>query len=168
MNNGIQIQKTTVYLFVGLFVAVLVGGYIVFGTASTPSKSQIGVEDNSIPQSPPDNGQATQQANDNQPQGDGQQQGNSQEVQEIYIKALPNGTYDKKEVRVKNGIPVRLHFTTQGNVGCGSYLVLYGLNKNTVSRNGQEGIIEFTPTQKGTYEYNCGMRMWQGGKLIVE
>lgn len=163
--NDIQIQKTTAYLFVGLIVAVLVGGYIVFGTALTPTKSQLGVE-NSLIGNTPDNGQTNPQPSNQQPSGG--QQGGSQEVQEIYIKALPNGTYDKQEVTVKSGIPVKLHFTTQGNVGCGSILVLYGLNQKTTSKNGQEGMIEFTPTQKGTYEYNCGMRMWQPGRLVVQ
>lgn len=162
--SNIQIQKTTIYLFAGLLAVILMGGYIVFGTPLAPSN----VVDNPI--NPQDGGQ-TPQPSANQPQPGGQQngqQGGSQDLQEVYIKALPNGGYDKQEVTVKSGIPVRLHFTTQGNVGCGSMLVLYGLNQKTTSRNGQEGIIEFTPTQKGTYEYSCGMRMWQPGKFIVQ
>ncbi|VVC02710.1 Cupredoxin-like domain protein [Candidatus Bilamarchaeum dharawalense] len=153
--SDIVIQKTTAFLFVGLILAILVGGYVVFGTASAPNKSQIGVANNQVPQN----------SSEGQLQANGSQPAN---VQEIYIKALPNGSYDKEEVTVNAGVPVRIHFTTQGNVGCGSMLVLYGLNQKTYSKNGQEGIIEFTPTTPGTYEYSCGMRMWGPGKLIVQ
>src|SRR3989338_7026816 len=54
-------------------------------------------------------------------------------AQEIYIKALSNGTYDKSEIRVKKGIPVNLHFSAEPNAGCGRFLSVYGLNVNALS-----------------------------------
>lgn len=90
-----------------------------------------------------------------------------QNVQDIYIRALSTGSYDKQEVTVKKGMPVRLHFTADPDAGCGRQIVLYGLDVKAVSRNGEEGTADFTPAEAGTYEYNCGMRMWKPGKLIV-
>ena len=135
-------HKTTLYLLVGLVIAVFAGGYVVFGASLAP-EGQV-------------DGSTTGQTSSNG------------EIQEVYIKALPDGSYDTDEVKVKVGIPVRIHFTAQGNIGCGSGFVLYGLNQQTSSKNGQEGIIEFTPTTPGTYTYSCGMNMWGPGKFLVE
>jgi plastocyanin domain-containing protein len=89
-------------------------------------------------------------------------------VQDIYIRALSSRSYDPMEITVKKGIPVRLHFTADANAGCGRQIVLYGLNVRSTSVNGQENIVEFIPNTAGTYEYNCGMRMWRPGKLVVQ
>ncbi|HSB46470.1 MAG TPA: cupredoxin domain-containing protein [Candidatus Bilamarchaeum sp.] len=88
-------------------------------------------------------------------------------VQDIYIKALSDGTYDRNEVTVKKGTPVRLHFTADPNAGCGRQLVIYGMNIRASSLNGEEGVVDFIPQAEGTYEYSCGMRMWGPGKLVV-
>lgn len=88
------------------------------------------------------------------------------EVQEVYLTALSNGDYDKSEIRVRKGVPVRLHFRTQGNVGCGMQLVIRGMGVNVIA-NGNEAIAEFTPQNEGTYTYTCGMGMWGPGRLIV-
>ncbi len=149
MNNEIKIQKTTGLLLVGLLLAVVVGGYLVFGAGSNAGQT-VGT-----PQPPAEN----QPGTTNQPSSTGEN------VQEVYLKATASG-YDKSEIVVKKGVPVKLHFTAQ-NAGCGSYLVIYGLNEKVLSKNGQEGILEFTPQQEGSYEYNCGMRMFKGGKLVV-
>jgi plastocyanin domain-containing protein len=87
------------------------------------------------------------------------------------VKALGGsnfGKYDVNELRVKAGVPVRLHFTAEPTAGCGRMLVIYGLNVRVTSTNGEEEIAEFTPTQAGTYDYSCGMRMFGPGKFIVE
>ncbi|MFH2105846.1 MAG: cupredoxin domain-containing protein [Candidatus Micrarchaeota archaeon] len=99
-----------------------------------------------------------------QPSADSQEVG----IQDIYIRALSNGYYDKIEITVKKGIPVRLHFTADSNAGCGRQIVLYGLNVQATSMNGQEQVVDFTPKESGTYDYSCGMRMWGPGKLIVQ
>jgi len=92
---------------------------------------------------------------------------NQQPSSDIYIKALNSFSYDPQQVTVKKGQPVKIHFTAEPNVGCGRQLVIYGLNLNAVSKNGEEQVIEFTPQKEGTFEYNCGMRMMQPGKLVV-
>ena len=90
------------------------------------------------------------------------------EKQEIYIKALANGDYDNKEIVVKKGIPVRVHFTANPGAGCGRQLVIYGTNVNLISQNGEEKTAEFTPQKEGTYEFSCGMRMQGPGRLVVQ
>lgn len=150
MSNEIKINKTTAYLLVGLFLAIGVGGYIVFGAGSNqPSSSCTTPDDCTAPST-------VQGTPSTAPSGG---------AQEVYLKATGSG-YDKSEITVKKGIPVRLHFTAQ-NAGCGSYLVIYGLDVKVLSRNGEEAVVEFTPEQEGTYQYSCGMRMYPPGKFIV-
>jgi|SRR3989344_9176022 len=86
---------------------------------------------------------------------------------DVYIKALAGFSYDPMQVTVKKGVPVKIHFTAEQNVGCGRQLVIYGTNVNVVSKNGEEQTVEFTPQKEGTFEYSCGMRMMKPGKLVV-
>ena len=149
MGNEVTINKTTALLFAGLFLAIVLGGYVVFAnngqdvsqTGST-LPSQAGQNQPSVAQAPAVTGG----------------------VQEVYLKATAGG-YDKSEIVVKKGIPVRLHFTAQ-NAGCGSQLVIYGMNVKALSRN-QEVVVEFTPEKEGTFEYNCGMKMMPPGRFVV-
>ncbi|MBI5223916.1 cupredoxin domain-containing protein [Candidatus Micrarchaeota archaeon] len=145
-SNNITIGKTTLMLFAGVILAVLIGGYLVFGSSNNPTPQPnptiSGASPDPIPAPVPGS------------------------VQEVYLKALPSGDYDKSQITVKKGFPVRLHFSTQGNVGCGRQLVIRGLNVQTVS-NGAEQVVEFTPQNEGTYQYTCGMGMWGPGRLVV-
>lgn len=86
---------------------------------------------------------------------------------DVYLHANSNGTYDKEQITLEVGVPVRLHFSAASNAGCGRGLVISGMNVNVVSQNGQEQIVEFTPGKTGVFEYNCPMRMWKSGKLVV-
>ena len=139
MSDSIQIQKNIIFLFAGLVLVFAVGAYIVFGSGVQTSYSQ-------------------------QPTAAGN---GVQDIQDIYIKALRNGEYDNMQLTVKKGVPVRVHFSTEGKVGCGAQLVIYGLNVRAISRDGSEQVAEFTPQQTGTYDYSCGMYMWGPGKLVV-
>ncbi len=143
--EGITIQKTTALLVVGLALAILLGAYVAF---SAPQQGSSGTTVNG--------------------NGGVQGAGAAGAAQDIYIRALSNGAYDKQEITVKAGVPVRLHFTADPNAGCGRQLVIYGLNVKALSRNGEEDVVDFNPAQAGTFEYNCGMRMWQPGRLIVQ
>jgi len=171
MDEGIKIQKTTLMLMAGLILAVCVGGYVVYSSApSNVSGLDAG------------NGQGTgglfggggcgdcgggsltdsgsvPPATDVQP--------GSVAPTDIYIHAKSDGEYDVSQITVKSGEPVRLHFTADPDAGCGRALVIYGLNVQAVSKSGEEDIVDFTPAKAGTYEYNCGMRMWRPGKLVV-
>jgi len=143
--EGITIQKTTALMVVGLALAILLGAYVAF---SAPQQGNPGTAVNG--------------------NGSGPGVGGSGAAQDIYIRALSNGAYDKQEITVKAGVPLRLHFTADPDAGCGRQLVIYGLNVKALSRSGEEDVVEFTPTQAGTFEYNCGMRMWQPGRLVVQ
>ncbi len=191
MANDIQIQKTTILLALGLLVAVVAGAYV-FGSGASPAPSP---QDNATgkggllnaiqeplaaiaaPQAAPrtggggcgiGGGGATAAPDPSKAVLVNSTNASSQgDVQDIYIKAKNDGTYDREEVTVNAGSPVRLHFTADPDAGCGRQMVIYGLNIKAVSTNGEENVVEFIPKQAGTYEYNCGMRMWRAGRLVV-
>jgi hypothetical protein len=144
MSNEITISKGTLVLFAGLILAIVVGGYVVFGNQSAPNYQQTN-----------NNQQTTGQSN--QPNTNVVLTPNGS-VQEVYLKALSNGDYDRDQITVKKGIPVRLHFSTQGNVGCGRQLVIRGLGVQAIS-NGAEQVVEFTPQNEGTYQYSYDISM---------
>lgn len=139
MGSGIVIQKTMLLAFAGLIISALIGSYLVFGNNSS-TKNAV------------------------KPSEDTQENGN---YQEIYIKALGTGTYDKPEVTVKKGIPVRLHFSAEQSAGCGKVMVMRDFGIQLISRSGEEQTAVFTPEQEGTYEYSCSMRMFIGKMKVV-
>ncbi|MBI5228411.1 cupredoxin domain-containing protein [Candidatus Micrarchaeota archaeon] len=144
--SEITISKTTLLVFGLLVVAGIVGGFVFLGAKSNDSGTFSGPAAPSGP-SP------------SQPSVAGQNN-----IQEVYLQATPSG-YDKPELTVKKGIPVRLHFSAK-DAGCGSYLVLDGFNVKLLSRNGEEQIAEFTPAKEGTYAFHCSMNMFRG-KMVV-
>lgn len=141
------------FAFAGLAIALFVGGVVVFqaNAAKTPS---------TLPQDNSNTGSVGNTGNSNGLNGN---------AQDVYLKALA-GSYDKQELVLKKGVPVRLHFTADKSSGCGRQLVLYkmnGSNLSVISRNGEEQVLSFTPEREGDYEFNCGMRMFRGGKIKV-
>ncbi|MEW6721756.1 MAG: cupredoxin domain-containing protein [Candidatus Micrarchaeota archaeon] len=141
MGNDISINKTTLMLS-ALLLALLAGAYVVFAGGGQPGPSTDG-EPSGATQPPPSAGG----------------------VQEVYLKATGDG-YDKSEIVVKKGQPVRLHFTAI-DAGCGAQLVIYGTDVRAISKNGQETVVEFTPDKEGTFEFNCGMKMFPPGRFVV-
>lgn len=92
-------------------------------------------------------------------------------MQDVYVRALGGANlykYDKSEIVVQKGVPVRLHFAADKDAGCGKSFVVYGLNIRLTSRNGEEAVAEFTPQDAGTYRYSCSMGMFGPGRLIVQ
>ena len=157
MTEEIRVQKNTVLIVVGLLLAIVFGGYLVFGTTSNSQATGVttlGQTTKTIGNQP---NQAVPSA--------GQPSAPNKGMQEVYLKATGYG-YDKSEITVKKDIPVRLHFTAE-NAGCGRQLVIYGLDVRALSQNGEEAIVEFTPTKEGSYQYSCGMRMFPPGNFIV-
>lgn len=104
-------------------------------------------------------------AANNQPSGPAQPAQINNGVQDVYIKALPTGSYDKPSVQVKAGVPVRFHFSADRNAGCGKLLLINEFGVRLTSYSGEESVAEFTPSA-GTYQYHCGMYMFVG-KLVV-
>ncbi len=162
MEEGIKIQKTTLGLLVALVLVVVIGAYIASaspsgtGTATGPGAEQKSATNSTVPTS------AVPIA-----LGSGSASG-AASVQDIYIHANPDGTYDKKTITVQKGQPVRLHFTADPSAGCGRQVVIYGLNVRASSMNGEEGTADFTPNDAGTYQISCGMKMWGPAQLIVQ
>ncbi len=155
MGNEIEISKTTALLMAGLFLAIVVGGYVVFGAGAkgadlAPSGSYAGAQPGAVGQPAAGSGQ---------PSAAG--------VQDVYIKALGTGGYDNPQVTVKKGIPVRLHFSAQANAGCGRAFYLDGFNVKLISYSGEEQVAEFTPQQEGTFAYHCGMNMFRGRMVVA-
>ena len=90
------------------------------------------------------------------------------QVQDIYLRALNTGLYDKNQIVVKKGIPVRMHFTADPDAACGRQLVIRDFGVNLLSKNGEEKIAEFIPNKEGTYEYSCAMRMFRGQLVVTK
>ncbi len=155
MGNEIEISKTTALLMAGLFLAIVVGGYVVFGAGSNPAASS-GAAGGFTGSG---GAQAGPAAGSGQPSAAG--------VQDVYIKALGTGSYDNPQVTVKKGIPVRLHFSAQANAGCGRAFYLDGFNVKLISYSGEEQVAEFTPQQEGTFAYHCGMNMFRGRMVVA-
>jgi hypothetical protein len=129
-------------------VMVVVGLFMVAGTAGArPFKA--------APTYAQDASQApAQQGITPTPQG-------SSGVQDIYLRALDAGVYDKPTVKVRANEPVRVHFSADPRAGCGRAFIMRDFGVQLVSRNGEEQVAEFTP-KPGKYEYSCSMRMFRG------
>ncbi len=154
MGNEIEISKTTALLMAGLFVVIVVGGYVVFGAGANPAAAGGGGIQ-----------PAGQPAAGAQPPDAGGQPAAA--IQDVYIKALGTGSYDNPQVSVKKGTPVRLHFSAQANAGCGRAFYLDGFNVKLISYSGEEQVAEFTPQQEGTFAYHCGMNMFRGRMVVT-
>jgi len=154
----IKIQKTTLMLFTGLALAIMAGGYIVF--ANAPGTAAGNSTD--IPATSPGTASPPTQL----PPQNAPAPVSAPQVQDVYVKALSTGTYDKPEVAVQKGVPVRFHFSAESGAGCGRVLVMEEFGVNLVSRNGEEQVAEFTPQDVGTYEYHCGMHMFVGRMVV--
>lgn len=88
-------------------------------------------------------------------------------VQVVSVRALSTGAYDKDQVSVKAGVPVRFDFSADPNSGCGRQLVIRPYNIELISRNGETQSATFTPQAPGIIPYHCGMNMFRG-QLIVQ
>ncbi|MDD5340420.1 MAG: cupredoxin domain-containing protein [Candidatus ainarchaeum sp.] len=151
-EEKIMVQKTTALLLAALAFAVLAGAYAVYAHPGAQVQQSVPAAAN-----PGSAAQAIRPPPDAGPQP---------AVQDVYIRALGTGAYDKAEIAVKKGIPVRFHFTADADAGCGSYLVMEEFGVKLLSRNGEEQVAEFTPQQAGTYEYHCGMHMFVGRMVV--
>ena len=92
-----------------------------------------------------------------------QQNGN---VQEINMRAEPLG-YDPDYITVKKGIPVKINIAASQDAGCTRSIVFPDFGINKVIPRGGSGVIEFTPTKEGTYQFRCSMNMARG-TLVVQ
>lgn len=86
-------------------------------------------------------------------------------VQEFTLIVTPGG-YDPLRFSVQQGLPVRMTFRALGQVGCGKELVLPTDSRNTLSvylkSDTEVRTVEFTPTEAGTFLFNCSHQMYRG------
>ncbi|MFA5797072.1 MAG: cupredoxin domain-containing protein [Candidatus Woesearchaeota archaeon] len=81
------------------------------------------------------------------------------------ILSMKNYNYYPQTITVKQGIPVRL--TLDSTVaGCYRSFQIPALGVNSYSKNPAE-TVDFTPTTKGTFKFQCSMGMGYG-TIIVE
>lgn len=86
-------------------------------------------------------------------------------VQEITIRV--EGTYQPDHIQVRAGVPVRLKFDRQENVGCSERVVFPDFKINRELPAFQTTSIEFTPNKPGTFAFACGMNMYRGQLIVV-
>lgn len=87
-------------------------------------------------------------------------------VQEVTIKAEAI-RYNPSSVTVKKGVPVKLTLEAASDAGCTRSFVFPEFNiRKTLPKNGKI-IVEFTPTESGTFPFSCSMAMARG-TLIVQ
>jgi hypothetical protein len=86
-------------------------------------------------------------------------------VQEVNITVERFG-YSPKEIKMKAGVPAKLHFQKDYRGGCLSLLVMPDLDIQQPLQVGTT-TVEVTPMKPGKYLFTCGMGMY-GGYLIVE
>lgn len=85
--------------------------------------------------------------------------------QDVTIRV--HGGYEPATIRVKAGVPVRLHFDRQETSSCSEEIVFPDFNVRRFLPAFQETVVEVTPPTPGTYEFTCGMSMLHG-RLVAE
>lgn len=86
-------------------------------------------------------------------------------VQDVAVRV--HGGYEPATIRVKAGVPVRLHFDRQETSSCSEEIVFPDFNVRRFLPAFQETVVEVTPPKAGTYEFTCGMSMLHG-RLVAE
>ncbi len=86
-------------------------------------------------------------------------------MQEIVIAV--EGGYDPATVRVRRGAPVRLIFDRRERSSCSEEVVIDRLGIRRFLPAFERTAVEFTPRERGTFDFTCGMGMLHG-KLVVE
>ncbi|NCT54518.1 hypothetical protein GW758_00995 [Candidatus Falkowbacteria bacterium] len=77
-------------------------------------------------------------------------------------------TFKQSEFKIKKDIPVKFIINAVHVSGCSDEVIIRRLGLTTGKlKNGDEGLIEFTPTQAGIIPFSCWMGM-QNGRFIVE
>jgi plastocyanin domain-containing protein len=88
-------------------------------------------------------------------------------VQEVTLRLDPKTLdYQPNPIRVKAGVPVRMTVDLDSVKGCTAAVSMpaFGVRKRAVPG---DNIIEFTPTERGTFPFSCAMGM-SHGVVVVE
>lgn len=138
----IQIKKRTLYIFLAV---IIFGSFIFFAAKSIVAKDA-------------DNALTGELVKGGTPGlNNVQQQGNSQVVN----LGVANYNYDPSVIEVEAGKPVRIIGNTDQLRGCLRAFTIPQLGIRKVF-SGNDNILEFTPTQKGSFKFSCSMGMGYG------
>ncbi|WP_231705869.1 cupredoxin domain-containing protein [Effusibacillus lacus] len=69
--------------------------------------------------------------------------------------------YSPEEIKVKAGVPVKIHFKKDYEGGCLSYVLIKDFDITQKLQTGTT-TIEINPKTSGTYKFTCGMEMYEG------
>lgn len=83
------------------------------------------------------------------------------------VNVTVKGGYQPAAIVVKAGQPLRLNFTRREASLCGEEVVLPDFGKRAHLPENRTVAVEIVPTERGEYEFTCGMNMYRG-KLVVE
>lgn len=85
--------------------------------------------------------------------------------QNVYMN-VDSGGYSPNFFTVQKGTPVKWIINGENVFGCQGYLVAPKLGIQRLL-NGGENIIEFTPSEKGSINFSCGMGMYRGRFEVI-
>ena len=82
------------------------------------------------------------------------------------VRVTVEGGYRPDVIEVEAGRPVRLLFRREEVEGCSDTVLLpeWGIAQRLPAL--KETAVEFTPQQRGVYEFTCGMHMLRG-RIVV-
>ena len=85
-------------------------------------------------------------------------------VQEVAV--MVKGGYSPNLVVVQQGRPVRLKFTRQESAVCSERVLFPDFNKDISLPAYEPTIMEFTPTERGEYDFHCQMGVLHGTLIV--
>jgi len=147
MSQNIEIKKSTLIIIVSILV---IGSFLTFAIVKIASGND----------------------NDNPATGElvkGGQTGSNSVVNEGDVQVVnlgvANYNYDPQTIKVEAGKKVRIIGNMQQLAGC---LRAFTIPKLGISKifSKNDNLLEFTPTQKGSFPYSCSMGMGYGTLIV--
>ena len=92
--------------------------------------------------------------------------GKPKKVQTARVEITRQG-YNPGSIKLKRGVPARVTFVRTTDATCARVIVLPDFNIRRELPLNKPVVIRFTPTEKGEFNFVCGMNMMRG-QLIVE
>jgi hypothetical protein len=83
------------------------------------------------------------------------------------VKVDVQGRYAPERIVLKKGVPARLIFLRKDTSECSRELLIPEFGIKQVLAPLKETVVQFTPTQAGTFAFTCGMDMMRG-TLVVQ
>lgn len=75
--------------------------------------------------------------------------------------------YAPASIELKAGVPAKIVFKQESDSHCASQVMINDFNVPATDLPiGKETIVEFTPSESGTFSFTCGMDMMKG-KIVV-